>query len=346
MVEIGNNDYASLGQQAIDRQNDPRLTWDYIAAHQNMSYSRIAQGIKTVGYTVSGTVNNPSNFKFTDLVMLKSRFDLATTYKNAYNYGAYLFNEELASPIISANWFGSKQALSTWTISGSIVLAGITIELIKTWYERTKGVWNDTWWSGVVVSNNVNDAIVKEWNAYYTMQLLISWKAHMTSMGKGAALVFWGINSNQVGTEDLKSCYTSPGLQYILSNYEVITIYKDANTLGPTDLGNKKISTADTGRDVAALRAIYNGIIAVHLTTCYPDGWGCPWTEAVAFDEFQRIKAAGADVIVINPSATWAHWDPNEIPYHPYLYKFCEDTGGCGLNPCPQPSCGVGITIV
>ncbi len=345
MVEIGNNSYATLAQQAIDRQNDPRLTWDIIAAWQDMGYSRMSQGVKTVGYAVAGTVNNPSNFKFTDLVMLKSRFDLATTYKNAYNYGAYLFNEELASPIISASWFESKQALSTWSIDGSIILAGITIELIKTWYERTKGTWNSTWWSGVVASNNYNDSIIKEWNTYYTMQLLVAWKSHMTSMGKGTALVFWPINTTQLGTEYLKICYTTSRWNYILSNYDVIVVYKDPNTLSPTNLSTKQISTVDTERDVSALRAIYTGKIMVHLTTCYPDGWGCQWTEAVAFDEFKRAKSAGADIIVVSPSATMAKWNPNEIPYHPYLYKFCEATGGCGgIIPCPPSQCNFTIT--
>lgn len=339
MVEIGNYDYASLAQQAITRQNDPRLTWDVIAAHQNMSYSRVAQGIKTIGYTVTGEINNPSNFKFTDLAMLKSRFDLATTYANSYNYGAFLFNEELASPIVSASWFGSKQALSTWAISGSIILGGLSIELIKTWYERNRGLWNSTWWSGAVASNSFNDPVIKEWNTYYTMQLIVAWKAHMASMGKGTALVFWAVNTNQVGTDVLKSCYTTPGWNYILSNYDAIVVYKYPTVLGPTNLLLKQISTSDTERDIKALRAIYAGKILLLLTMCYPDGWGCPWSEAVAFDEFKKAKSAGADVILISPSATMANWNPNEIPYHPYLYTFCENTGGCGQ--CTESFCDI-----
>ncbi len=341
MVELGNYDYASLAQQAIDRQNDPRLTWDIIAAWQNMRYSRIGQGVKTVGYAVAGTGNNPSDFKFTDLVMVKSRFDMGAQYAEFYNYGAYLFNEELASPVLSAEWFGSKQALSTWTISGSIVLGGLTIELIKTWYERTKGAWNNIWWSGIVAANAFNDTIVREWNTYYTLQLLTAWRAHMTSLGKGTALVMCGINTSLVQTEYLKYCYTTAGWNYILSKYDVITLYKYPNTLGATNLSIKQISTADSERDVKALRAIYNGKIIFLLTLCWADGWGCPWNEDVAFDEFKRVKAAGADIIAITPSAIMANWNPNELPYHQYLYKFCEATGGCGINPCPESFCGI-----
>ena len=333
MVEIGNF--------ALDRdipsQIDSRLTWDVISNKDRFYLNRRADGVKTVGYSYFPMT--PILFMWTDLNIVQGQFQRATYYKDSYDYGAFLFNEELGSPIVSASWFGAKHAINTWYIDGSIVLGGVTLELIRTWHTRVYGTWDSVWWESVKINNTLTDPKIKAWNAYYVLQILKAWKGHMTSLGKGTALVMWPLWGILPDDQQwMKEVYTSSGWSYILSNYDVIFTYKYPNSLTTTDMPNKIYSTLYSEAVVKGLRTVYNGTIIHILTNCWADKSGCPWSEAVAFDEFKRVKGAGADVIVFMPSADMSAWNPFALPYFPYIYKFV-------LNSlCPPSQCDFTIT--
>lgn len=94
MVQIGNWGFASHSTQDYIRkfQTNPKLTHDVIVHKDGIN--DIRPGITIIYQNIN--IDRPN---MTDLAWIKSRFDDAVSYKDAYHYGAFLLYEELMSPV-------------------------------------------------------------------------------------------------------------------------------------------------------------------------------------------------------------------------------------------------------
>lgn len=104
MVELGNYTFPFNGQPqfeyVVTAQSDPLMKWDVINRPNELGWKRPNTNVifMDVGdYKVSYV-------KFTDFAWIQSRFDMATQYKNQYEYATYLLHEELFHPAVRAEW--------------------------------------------------------------------------------------------------------------------------------------------------------------------------------------------------------------------------------------------------
>jgi hypothetical protein len=317
-IEIGNFDYAGLSD-VTTFQNDARLTWDVYGRTSTLLMQRTE--IKRVYQNFL----DPTRWKgLTDLDLIQSRFDLATQYKDYYDYGVFLLQEEVYQPKKMCSWGYSR--LSDLNIEGTRTFAGVTVKLLKDWYIEKYGTWNQAWWDSIRSANNYDDAKFSEWSGDYAYGLYRAWKNHTNSLGKKTAIIgLIGARDFQANNDVnaiLNSFYPSPIKEYILANYDLLILYKYPMNL-------EQVAWEEDF--VKKLRAIYSGKIGVILTSAFSD-FNWEWSEEVAFEEFKRVYPY-VDVIVVYHHADLRDWNNPKSPYPPYLIKFYESIST--LNPSP-----------
>jgi len=320
MVELGNFQagiYTTQYPDATESQKDPLLKWNSVVKISHLQY--VIAGTHIILEEV-GTFNS-SYAEFTNLTWIQNRFNLATTYKDQYEYAAYLMYEELFHPVVRAQW--NFNPISTWQIEGSLLIAGQTIELIKTWALRVKGTWDQTKWDSIAANNSYNDPLVWEWSVDYSFKLHTAWVTHIRSIGKKTAII------GLVGTDGWNSInfiYPEPLRSYIIQNFDMIYTYTIPNSL----------STVQKGIDVVTnLRnAGFSGLINHVLTARWSSTLGTA-DETVQFAEYKGVSPY-VDIISVFPYYDMSLY-PGTGNYPERLIKFYETT-------CPPPQCDFTIT--
>ncbi len=321
-LAIGNTNYPTTkwdgSGDPIPFMDDPKMTWNW--------WGKPPTKHNTTNcfqkYELSGT------YKLTDLAWVKSRFDLAVTYKANYDYGTWLLVEERFHPsAISACW--QRDTTSGWLIDGKATFVGIEVKLLKTWIIEDKGlVWNQSWWDNYKTAagcsqGDYNDPLVREWSIYYGYGLYRAWHTHMRNLGRKSAIttMFWnGTPQSQYDTQFKNRFYPSPIWQYIITNYDLINCYQYPQNMAEVQ---------NSINQVKYLRQTlgYKGKISLILTTSFRSMNNPPWQEAVAWEEFKGV-APYVDVIMAYGHAQ----DPRTFPaydqtlpaiYYPeFLIKF------------------------
>ncbi len=315
--EIGNFDYNYFDTSIRAIQDQPEITWDIIIKTSALAHNR--PGVTTVYYD---SVNPQTDFKMSDLNYVKERFDKATAEKDTgWDYGAFLLNEEVLTPVKRDEWTWMKAPLSSWNLDGTVTLAGIQIEALKPWYVGKYGAWNPAWWDVVKATNNYNDPIIKEWSNEYSLNLYKAWDVHMHNLGKKSAI----IGPEAIDTTDYMDSFNHsyPGElgAYIINNYDFFLQYHYPDKVACSAWD----CTDNSQNTVKALRASgYKGKLGWLLTAEWSESVGYPWREAVARDEFNKV-APYVDVIFARGYYNLIRGGADPKYYPPYLIKFWEE---------------------
>ena len=345
MTQLGNLSFGWHSTQDVMRvvQSDPRITWDCMVFKDALRYRRappvnvVLQDMVHKPDTINGFLGLDGKPNFTDLKWIKYRFDIAISWMNNYSYGGYeygvfLFWEEMFHPSIRASWLPGSSGIKTWVLDGTLDIAGQHLELIRTWYIRTKGAWDQTWWNLVSTSNKYNDPIILQWSEEYAAKLYQAWHEHMHSLGKKSCVMgTFGLSDESPETNN--DLYPGKMGQYIYNNYDLLFTYTYPTVIGPMQPG--QIGTDLSVKHINALRALgFRGKICHILTACWEgNGPGCPWIKEVAHDEYKKVSPLVDFVAVtyqVNDNFT------GDL-YPPILLEFYEST-------CPPSQCDFTIT--
>ncbi len=301
-VELGNFGYSYYSQTIRDFQNKSEISWDVILNEDGLVYRRPNTTVVFQDFI------DQKKFEMTDFSGIRSRFDMATKYKDKYDYGVFLLLEEVFHPVIRVEWGWSN--ISSWKIEGSDSFEGVQVKLFKTWYIEKYKTWDQKWWNTIVSTNNYNDPIVRKWSEEYGYDLYKAWNKHMENLSKKSAIIgLSGLISDPFSNE-FEYYYPSPLREYVLSNYDLLFTYMDP-------INSSEI--AESENQVKGLRKKFNyrGKIAHILTSSFRNN--LKWNETVAFKEFKSVHPY-VDVIMVYPYAE--EWNNPHIPYPPELINF------------------------
>ncbi len=275
----------------------------------------------------------PNTYTVAGLTWVKSRFDLAMSNKDKYDYASFLLVEESQDPAQNAvdSWKG--QPLKGWQIEGKATFAGVEVKLLKTWIIENKGqAWDQSWWDNAKAVNKYSDPLIKEWSYYYGYGLYRAWNQHLHNLGRKSGIIgiTWaGCFSTGCFSNQFKSMYPSPIWEYIIANYDVLLTAQY-----PRNAGEIQYSTDS----VKSLRNEYNykGKIVHVLTKDFKESFfSWVFDSAIAQAEFNAV-APYVDVIVAYPGT-----GGNPEDYPPLLIKFQNEYGGSSnsnLPTCTVPS--------
>jgi len=309
-LEIGNWNYADTNEDLT--RKDARLTWDVVLGitPKRPGTTVIMQKFET----------SSSFLLLGNLDWIKSRFDLATQYKDRNNYGIWLFHEEIWHPSLMAKFRGSLK-LNTWQIDGKAILGRVELKMIKTWIiEDKKQSWDQTWWNNCVINNSYSDPLVWEWSTTYGLKLYQAWHQHMQDLGKKSSMV--GIGSLCGGTlncfdSDWKKFYTPEMWNYIISNYDSLVIYQYPRNM------SEITNSIDMAKKIRE-KYYYNGKLLWILTGSFKASWLWNWTKEIAWEEF-KVVAPYVNVIITYQYAQDS-WDWNDKQFYAAtLIQFYED---------------------
>lgn len=325
MIKLG-TDYNFYRQEIRDLENQPEITFHTIGQTSGLQYS--------TDPNITRSYQSFSKFILTNLVEIQNRFNKARDNATRYDYGVFLLQEEVWHPAIQVSWGTYK--LSQFDIVGSINLPnGDSLDLLKTWFIKNKGAWNQTWWDNTVISNNLN-ATVLEWSAYFGYTLMKAWHEFMHSLGKKSAFFgICGFNDLDFSTKMKRDYFPGQMFDYLIQNYELIT----------TGIHPKTLS--DIPRDISWLSTMknwgYKGKIMHILPVCWSDGHGlCPWDSNVAKEDFKQAIVY-ADIVLSLPFADASDWTvatadiPNHIQYIPIVINWIKEYN----TICPPLECNL-----
>lgn len=340
--ELGNFGYNWWIPAIQNAQNIPEMKWDtlIIAGSYANTHTPLHRIYEDNGFTLSG-------HNITDLSYIKSRFDKATNESQSsfyftWDYGGFLLNEEILTPIERANWYWSLYSLDKWVIDanitgesqGTYTVAGVIIKSLKRWYIDKYGSWNQAWWDNVIATNtryNINDTILKEWNLEYSLNLYKAWHNHMHNLGKKSCLI--GPVSIQL-TDMLSYFYYVYGTtlgNYLFDNYDMIMQYQYPWLRNGTTW--KHIETVRN--NIKSFRTKIKNKFSWLLTQEWSDNTGVPFDETVAKEEFNIAYDEGVDIIFCSGS----QYNGFTGLYPPLLVSWYNERYNC-----QQPQCNFSIT--
>lgn len=301
-VELGNFGYGYYDRTIRNFQNQPEITWDEISNKDGLNHSRPDTNV------VFQEFIDQKKFEMTDLNVIRRRFEMASEYKDKYDYGVFLLHEEVFHPVIRVEWGYSD--MRNWKIEGSENFDGVRVKLFKTWYIEKYNSWDQNWWNEIVSANNYNEPVVQKWSKEYGFNLYEAWDKHMKNLGKKSAIIgLNGLTSDPFSNE-FEYYFPSPMWEYVTANYDLLFTYMD-----PINLSE----VAESENQVKSLRKKFNYSkkIAHILTSSFRNKQ--KWNETVAFEEFKIIYPY-VDVIMVYPYAD--EWKNPKIPYPPILVDF------------------------
>lgn len=318
--------YNYYRQEIRNIQNQPEINVHYIGQVGGLQYSTNPNIIRIL--------ENYKSFTLTNLTEINRRFNLARDNASKYDYGVFLLQQEVWHPLLQV-WWGQKK-LSDWAIEGTLTLPnGTVLELLKNWYIRTKGTWNQSWWDTVKTANNSNDSIIKVWSAEYGYKLLRAWHEFMHSLGKKSSMT--GLCGFRETPENFRNSvknnyYPGQMFNYFIQNYDLQT-----TGIHPTTL--EKIPNDILWLEVLRNEWGYKGKILHFLPVCWSDNWGCPWNITVAKEDF-RQAAPYVDMMMAEPFADTSEWlvstwdIPNHIQYIPIVIEWMKEYVPCNPSIC------------
>jgi hypothetical protein len=257
---------------------------------------------------------------------IQESFNVAKKYKDEYEYGVFLLQEEMTSPVALTVW---AEPFNTWKLNGTLKLncgsdslvswdnkTCYEAKLLRTWtIEDKKQVWNQSWFDNL--DAGTEDISVREWEKYYTLNLYEAWNDYMHYLNKKSIIV--GMMSTECGNDSLcpdygyrELEYSLPAYDYVFQNYDGIIDYAYPRNFEEVD----KWSV----RKVKFLNWVYtnpNGKLFWVLTTSFTNRkW--IWSESVAEKEYKSVKPY-VNVIMSYP---YANMDTRTDTYPKYLLKF------------------------
>jgi hypothetical protein len=301
-VELGNFGYSYYDRAIRDFQNQPEINWDVILNQNGLVYRRPNTTIVFQDFI------DQKKFEMTDLSRIQSRFEMATKFKDKYDYGVFLLMEEVFHPVIRVEWGWSN--MSRWKIEGSDNFEGVQVKLFKTWYIEKYKKWDQNWWNNIVSNNKYKDPIVWKWSEEYGYNLYEAWNKHMKNLSKKSAIIgLNGLTSDSFSNE-FEYYYPSPMREYVVSNYDLLFTYMDP-------INSSEIIESENQVKDLRKKFNYRGKIAHILTSSFRNKQA--WNETIAFEEF-KIVHPYVDVIMVYPYAD--EWNNPKIPYPPKLINF------------------------
>jgi len=307
-------------------QNQPEITVHFIGQISGLQYS--------TNPNITRVFRSYKQFTLTDLAEINNRFNQARNNATKYDYGVFLLQQEVWHPSLQVSW--SQKKLTDWAIEGTLTLPnGAILELLKPWYIRTKGAWNQSWWDTIKATNNPWESTVKAWSAYYGYTLLKAWHEHMRSLGKKSAMLgLCGFRETPENFRNLVKNNYYPGemFNYFIQNYDLQTTGIHPTTMAkiPDDILWAKVLRTEWG---------YKGKIVHILSSCWSDGWGCPWNEMVAKEDFRQV-APYVDIVLAHPFADTSEWKvpatdiPKHIQYIPIVIQWMKEYIPCNPSIC------------
>jgi len=108
-----------------------------------------------------------TRFGVTDIDFFVWLCDLVKKNTNKWDYAVFMLSEEIFNPMIYPS--------STWKLTGSATVAGITLEAYHTWSIRKYG--------------SIQESKAQEWANEYFLNLHRAWVEMCHSIGKKAAII-------------------------------------------------------------------------------------------------------------------------------------------------------------
>lgn len=356
------------------RKGNP-ITEPKITYQMNNSITTVREANPNVHIIFQSTYYNngaaPTPWPVTDLVWIKSRFDLYEQYKTEnWEYGTYLGCEELFHPSIMAQWYHNPSGqrydgLLTWTIDGAdFTKYGITVKAFKPWITTNKpGGWSDTWWNTVKANNQFDDEYVWKWSLYYARQLYEMWHLHMHALGKKSYIGgYIGIPSdiNGASWKYVGNTWGTELHNYIMNNYDMISAYQYPECISGCVAGTPNPIPQDpnhlyhTARNISwsidaanTIKNTYNfkGKILWILTSHWPDSVGT-YNKNVVLEEYKAVLPYVDIMCLPEFSDMWVQSGQPWIPGQPYSFSVpilldcCTTTGTCP-GDCPPLKCNL-----
>jgi len=342
-LQIGNYDIGGWTTTAEKDQWDIRLTFD-INVTSSLLDDRIRPGVE-FGWQQNWKepLITQVNGGMINFAWVQGRFDNATALAGRpWTYGAFLLYEETWSPASRTNWPGNLERFEYWDIEGSAIFAGITVMHLKPWYIANIGTWNESWWTGIKITNNRYDSIITRFSGYYLSKLLDAWHIHMHNLRKKSLFIGpVGIpaGSGPSGMIQFESVDLFPTPSWIsLLQYDMLLVYQYPTCIDCVYNGvmQRPITASLDVVDKLRNKYGYNGQLAWLLTSIWPDGLGT--SDIVVQEEEFKIVAPYVDVILVTHKADMTIW-PGTILNPPRLIQFYED-----YVPCPNSLCDFTIT--